>query len=157
MNKETIKAMNKKPTPHYISAAKAWWRKNDYKVLRVILFPIWLGMLFWEKIQKKLNAYNAWDETRAQEILDYYIPRKARWDAENQEFYFFDNGIGWGWYFAKKYIKKRDRRFWKLHAVGGGWKMREYLIKKFELEGFTKEVLNTYDGWTEISFKMREE
>ena len=30
----------------------------------------------------------------------------------------------------------------------------EYLIKKFELEGFTKEVLDTNDSWTEISFKI---
>ena len=32
--------------------------------------------------------------------------------------------------------------------------MRSYLINEFELEGFTKEVNNRDDGWTELTFKM---
>jgi hypothetical protein len=37
-----------------------------------------------------------------------------------------------------------------------GGKMRSYLINDFELEGFTKEVGNCWDGWTEVSFTMIE-
>ena len=38
MNAEIIKAMNKKETK--IDAFKKWWKKNGYKVMRVVLFPL---------------------------------------------------------------------------------------------------------------------
>ena len=39
MNAEVIKEMNKKETK--FDKARKWWNKNGYKVMRVILFPIW--------------------------------------------------------------------------------------------------------------------
>ena len=38
MNKEITKAMNRK------EKKTTWWKKNGYKVMRIILFPIWLGI-----------------------------------------------------------------------------------------------------------------
>lgn len=94
MNAETIKAMNKKETT--FDRFVKWYRKNGYKINRVILFPVWFAV--WAK--DKIHRYNynniAWSEERANEILSYYIPRKAKWDAEDKEFYFADNGMGWG-------------------------------------------------------------
>lgn len=55
---------------------------------------------------------------------------------------------------AKKYLKRKDRRFWNVHIDWIGGKIRSYLIDEFELEGFEKEVGNCEDGCTEISFKM---
>jgi hypothetical protein len=153
MNAEVIKAMNRKETK--ISKFRKWWRKNDYKVYRVILFPIWIASLLGAKFTKWLNSRQAWSDERAKEILDYYIPRRANWDAEEQEFYFFDNGFGWSLNSAKRYLKRKDRRFWRVNCTWGG-KMRSYLINDFELEGFTKEVGNCWDGWTEVSFTMIE-
>lgn len=151
MNAEVIKAMNKKETK--VSKFRKWWRKNDYKVYRVIFFPIWIASLLKEKITKWLNSRQAWSEERVNEILNYYIPRCAEWDAEGQEFYFFDNGYGWSINYAKRYLKRTDRRFWKVHKGWCGGDIRKYLIKNFELEGFTKEVGDCSDSWTEITFK----
>ena len=152
MNKEIEKAMNRKPKEE--SKFRKWWRKNNYKVWRVILFPIWIGSIVKEKIEKFLNARNKWDEARAKEIFDYYIPRRAKWCAEENEFYLFDNGYGWSMNLAKKYVKLKDRAFWKNNIGWGGGKMRNYLLYHFELEGFTKEVLNDNADWTEIVFKL---
>lgn len=154
MNNEVIKAMNRKPKEK--SAFKKWWNKNDYKVWRIVLFPIWFYVWAKEKIDAWLNSRNAWNETRAAEILSYYIPRYAEWDKEDKSFYFFDNGMGWGIGFAKKYLKCKDRRFWKVNASWGGGEIRRYLIKDFQLEGFTKEARDCSDGYTEIVFKMNE-
>jgi hypothetical protein len=93
MNAEVIKAMKKKETK--IDKCRKWWRKNGHKVMRVILFPIWLGVKAKEKIESYLNSRLEWSEERANEILSYYIPRKAEWDAEDKLFYFADNGRGW--------------------------------------------------------------
>ncbi len=155
MNNEVIKAMNKKPRKD--TALKKWWRKNGYKVLRVVLFPLWAFMWSRDKINTYLNSRTEWSESRADEILNYYVPRFSDWDSEDKTFYLFDNGCGWLMGFAKKYLKLKDRWFWKRYASWGGGDVRRYLINNFELEGFTKEVGNCWDGWTEITFTMKTE
>ena len=155
MNNEVIKAMNKKETK--IDKIRKWWSKNGYKVMRVILFPIWWGIKAKEKIDAYLDSRNTWSEERANEILSYYIPRNSDWDAEDKSFYFFDNGMGWDLRCRQKRVKLKDRRWWKNHTRAWGGKVRDYLIEKFELEGFEKTVGETYDFHTEVTFKMIEE
>lgn len=154
MNKEVVKAMNKKE--NRFNAIKKWWDKNGYKVMRVVLFPIWLGIKTKEKITSYLNSREEWSEERVKEILNYYIPRLADWNEEDKSFYFFDNGYGWSIGLAKKYLKRKDRRFWNIYNGWSGGKIRSYLIDEFELEGFEKEVGNCSEGWTEITFRMIE-
>lgn len=155
MNAEVIKAMNKKPqTESIMTEVRKWWSKNGYKVMRVILFPVWFASLAKERFDEWVEKRNAWDETRAKEIFDYYIPRKAEWDDEKKEFYFFDNGYGWSYKLAKRYLKRKDKAFWNTNRGWSGGKLRSYLIDTYELEGFTKEVLDCSDSWTELVFKM---
>lgn len=151
MNAEVIKAMNKKEKKHPV---KEWWRKNSFKVYRVIFFPLWLGIIITEKIKKYLNNRQVWSEERANEILSYYVPRKADWCEEDNTFYFFDNGMGWN-NIAKRYLKRKDRRWWSCHCDFCGGKIRTYLIDEFELEGFKKEIGNCSEGWTEVSFTLK--
>ena len=152
MNKEIIKAMQGKKE----HKARKWWHKNGYKIWRVILFPLWLGELLKNKINKHLNSKETWNEEHANEILNYYIPRCSEWDEKKQCFYFFDNGLGWSLTCAKKFLKRKDRRFWKVNCGWWGGKMREYLVEKFQLEGFTKEAYDCSD-WTEVTFILNTE
>lgn len=153
MNKEIIKAMNKKPKKY---AFREWWSNNSYKVNRIIFFPIWIGSVVAEKINKYLDSREAWSEERAKAILDYYIPRSAEWDNEAKQFYYFDNGYGWSLSCAKRYLKRKDRRWWERHNGFSGGKIRDYLMFHYELEGFKKEVFNASDDtWTEICFTMK--
>ena len=154
MNKEVAKAINKKESK--FNAIKKWWDKNGYKVMRVVLFPVWFGIKAKEKITSYLNSREEWSKEKVKEILNYYIPRLADWDEEDKCFYFFDNGYGWSIGLAKKYLKRKDRRFWNVHHGWGGGKIRSYLIDEFELEGFEKEIGNCSEGWTEIAFRMIE-
>ena len=154
MNKEVIKAMNKRETK--IDNLRKWWNKNGYKVMRVIFFPVWLGMEAKEKITLYLNSKEEWSEEKAEEILSYYIPRVAEWNNKEKRFYFFDNGCGWSINCAKKYLKRKDLRFWKVNARGIGGEIKSYLINKFELEGFKKEIGYCDYDWTEIVFTMIE-
>jgi len=152
MNKEIVKAMQGKQE----SKARKWWRKNGYKVWRVVLFPLWACIKAKEKITEQLDNRQEWSEERANEILNYYIPRASHWHDEEKCFYFFDNGMGWNLALAKKYLKRKDRRFWQIHTGFFGGKIRQYLIDKFQLEGFTKEA-GPYDDWTEITFNLNKE
>ena len=98
MNAEIIKAMNRKNEKHPI---RDWWHNNGYKVMRVVLFPIWGCVWAHDKIKSKLNAQIEWSDERANEILSYYVPRKCSWNEEEQELSFFDNGYGWSMCYAK--------------------------------------------------------
>ncbi len=155
MNKEIVKAMQGKKE-HKV---RKWWRKNSYKVWRVVLFPLWMLALLKDKITTYLDSRQEWNEERANEILSYYIPRRSDWDDKEQCFYFFDNGMGWSLSLAKHFLKRKDRRFWKVNCGWCGGKMREYLIEKFQLEGFTKDVRDVVDSdsWTEITFNLNKE
>lgn len=150
MNPEIIKAMNRKNEKRHICD---WWHKNGYKVMRVVLFPVWGYAWARGKIKNKLNARTEWSNERANEILNYYVPRNADWDEETKSLYFFDNGYGWSMCHAKKHLKLKDRRFWNKFS---GWRIRDYLVNQFELEGFTKKLGDCSCGWTEICFNMNE-
>ena len=154
MNKEVVKAMNKKE--NRFDKMRKWWNKNGYKVARVVLFPIWWGLYAKEKINDKLNANTEWSEERAEEIFNYYIPRKAEWCEEEKTFFICHNFYGWHLSSAKKHLKFKDRRFWNKYNGFGGGELRRYLINNFELEGFTKEVNDCDSDWTEIAFRMIE-
>lgn len=153
MTDEVIKAIQGEKE----GKVRKWWNKNGYKVMRVILFPIWIGSILVYKIQVWLNEKEDWNEERATEILNYYIPRRALWDAEDKAFDFFDNGLGWNIKSAKKYLKLKDRRFWKIYCDWWGGRMRRLLIEKFELEGFTKKLGDCTEPWTEVSFVLNKE
>lgn len=149
MNNEIIKAMNRKEKKHTF---RKWWNKNGYKILRVIFFPIWIGSVIHEKTKEYLNSRQVWREERANEILNYYVPRKSNWDEEDKTFYFFDNGYGWG-KLANRYLKRKDRRFFQVNR----YDLRRYLINDFELEGFEKKEGDCCsNGWTELAFVMKE-
>ena len=154
MNKEVIKAMNKKKT--VIDRFGKWWKNNGYKVMKVILFPIWACLWAKGEIENYLNSKCEWSEERANEILSYYIPRKSEWHEDEKCFYFADNGMGWGMSYNKKFIKFRDRRWWNCNRGFWGGKIKTYLIEQFEMEGFRKEVIDNYDQWAEITFYLIE-
>jgi hypothetical protein len=148
MNKEVIKAMNRKPIKHKVSQ---WWARNGDKVCKVIFFPVWIYSVGADKMEEWLDSRNPWSEERAHKILSYYIPRRSRWDEKEKTLYFFDGG---GWSYRE--VKRKDRRWWKSHRGFYGGRIRKYLIEEFELEGFEK-VVDFDDDCVEIFFKLIQE
>lgn len=133
MNKEAAKAINRAEKNHPV---RDWFKENHYNINKVLFFYVYIPVIIKEKRYKALQ----WDETKAQKILEYYVPRKAMWDRKDQCFYFFDFDMN-----NPKLIKRKDRRFWKKFSRR---EMRKYLKEKFELEGFAKNVLKI--DWDDI-------
>lgn len=155
MNKEVIKAINKNNTT--FAKIRRWWSKNGYKINRIILFPLWIGIIVKDKINDYLNNKQSWNEEKANNILNYYVPRYSEWREDKKQFFFFDNGSGWSIGYAKYYLKRKDRRFWNCNA----YRIRDYLVDSFELEGFTKEIISNSNYlatgvWVELTFTLNE-
>ena len=109
-----------------------------------------------ERINSYLDSKCEWSEEKANEILSYYIPRRSIWNAEEKYFCFWDSGENWSEKFNLKRIKIKDRRWWKNNAKIQGWKMKNYLIEKFEMEGFKKIIGDMDNGFISIYFKKIE-
>ena len=58
------------------SSAKKWWRTNRYKVLRIILFPIWIVVLAKNEVDESLYRNAQWSESRADRIIGKIVPQK---------------------------------------------------------------------------------
>lgn len=150
MNKEMLKAMGR----NKLSLADRlgrWWDKNAEKVCRVVFFPLWIAMVIYDKIDNKLYKQTEWSEERAKEIFDYYLPQVMEWNEPEKHFWFYDNGAGWSLAYAKKHLRRKDRRFWKKWSGFFGGEMRNYLINKYELDGFIKEKGSCWEQ-TELTF-----
>lgn len=150
MDKEIKKAMNRKNNVFHRLAK--WYWKNGYKISRAILFPVWIAIIIKNKVRTYFYSQTEWSEEKAHEILNYYIPRNARWEEDNEAFYFIDNGSGWQMPCNKRKIKLKDRLFWNKFTSAWGGEIRKYLIEKFELGGFIKEVGDTDMFWTDLTF-----
>lgn len=155
MNRETIKAIERATNSKVsiFTKVKKWYGSYGYILWRVVLFPIWLGTICYDKIIQWFNKKTVWTSKRAQEILDYYVPRRSQWDSIANSFYFYDNGYGWHIAHAKRYLKRKDYRFWKKYRH----EIRNYLINSFELEGFNKTVNSSWFEETEIEFTAIEQ
>ena len=140
----------------FYDRVKKWWNNNGYIVLRVLLFPFWIVCIIDNKIQKKIWNNINFSTERTLKILEYYIPRRAEWCEDDNVLYFFDNGYGWEWYYAKKYVKLKDKKYWKRYNGFCGGLIKECLVHDFELEGFEKRILQNCDGRIEIKFKKIE-
>lgn len=147
MNKEIEKMIIRSKNENKNTILK-WWRKNRYKVLRVKLSLITFITFIKEKYDNIVRNRNRWNEIKADRILQYFIPRKGKWYSEDNSLYFFDNGLGW----ETKYVKFKDRAFWEINNR----EIRKYLINKFEIEGFIKEVGECSNGWTELTFYLKQ-
>lgn len=161
MNKEVMKVIEKKKKNEAIMKiihkkkckANHWWYKNKDKITRIIIFPVHCIDYLKDVINEYLDKKQTWNENRAIEILNYYVPRYSDWDEKNKCFYFSDTGMGWHIWNAKKYLRRKDRRFWKVYSKVYGGAMRDFLINNFQLSGFTKHVYECMDAFeTYITF-----
>lgn len=152
MTKEVEKAIKKarkkaSKKNSKLSQIKNWWGQNNYKVYRVIFFPIWIITIILEKIKNYSYSHNEWSKQEVDRILNYYVPRRAKYDEEEKTFYLYYNCFGETLGNSKKYLKRKDRKFWKKYNRA----IHEYLKKEYELVGFKKINHNCSNG-VEIEF-----
>ena len=129
---------------------KKWWDKNGYKILRILLFYIWIPMLIIDKIKSKnyKKIYNNGEVSVdwLKKFCDTYLPGIC--DKTENGYYFFNNGYGFGGY---KFIKRKDRKIASMHCSI----LLYYIVNKYEIEGYDKNILSSggyYESGYEVEF-----
>ena len=147
MNKEVLKAMNKKEKK--TSNFKKWWNKNNYKVCRVLFFYIYLPSIAYEKIKKHIRKQIAWSEEKATKALNYFLPHVLEFVEEDNAYYYCTNWHYDGWNIAKKVpfgMKKWAKKF--------GYETLKYLEEGYENAEFSKSIEKDYcDTWIKFEKK----
>lgn len=154
MNKDKIiLEINKKD-----SRLAAWWHKNDYKVMRVVLWFIWIPMWLHRKyvFRKKKQFVEIPSKTKkwldkvfhkmvahycneAEEILIVLgSDRENCGDFSTNDFANY-NGIG-----------KRAKKYFELLTS----EQRQQMIMGYDIEGYEKKLLLCRSDWEEIEQQL---
>lgn len=128
---ESYKNVNKTSA---IKDFKKWWGNNGYKVMRVILFPIWICAWAYEKIKDYNWKNTTFSAARAKEFCDWYLPRHIN-KTENG-YYYYNNGYGFG-----KARRRKDKVFVSKYK----YDLLQYIKNEYEIEGYTKRVIDTFE------------
>lgn len=117
------------------------------KIDKILINPAWIAWKLKTKIEDKLNARIKWNEKRADKIWreflwEYFEVEKDREEKNDFGYYIYYRNSGYS-EFGKTELRKfnrEDRKFLNKYHV----KVMEYLVDKFQLEGFEKEKVYQY-------------
>lgn len=135
---------------HKTNAIKEWWKKNRLSVLRVILFPLYLAELTADKIQKHNAKRTGWSEEHAKAFCDKYLPHLCA--KTDRGFWLFNNGYG---FTCHKCVRRnrKDCRFASVYK----WDLFKYIKDTYEIEGYTKEILDNEWDRLEVEWVKKED
>jgi len=127
------------------SSAKKWWRTNRYKVLRIILFPIWIVVLAKNEVDESLYRNAQWSESRADRIIGKIVPQKLE-VCDNELCYCLEWSEPWTnsacLHFGDKIF---GRKF--SHEIA------KYLKENYQVDGYKKrlESPSPFEHWVIFS------
>lgn len=139
---------------------RKWWKKNDYKVIRVILFPIWIYAILEEKYKKSQHA----KIKKCQDIkpifkkyLDKVMPfmvahycKDAKQILISGDCYMGD--IEFNDFYSSTIRKKYSRigNFFTIYYD----ELKKYILSEYQIEGYEKMILDSYRTWNEAKEKF---
>lgn len=127
---------------------RKWWRKNSYKVWRVLLFWLWIPIkLFCDADDKKYKAIQYSDEI-TKKYLDKVLPYLVSyWGEEPDCFLMTDAGDMGGISFKAlmslpRRYRKQERYFSKFYQ-----EVKAYIVRTYEVDGYEKFPILTSEDW----------
>lgn len=127
---------------------RKWWRENSYKILRVVLFWLWIPIkLFDDADDKKYKTMQYSDET-TKKYLDKVLPYLVSyWGEESDCFLMTDAGDMGGINFKAllnlpNRYRKQERYFTKFYQ-----EVKAYIVRTYEVDGYEKFAIMTSGDW----------
>lgn len=123
-----------------------WWRRHEYDILRVVLFPALVIIKAKDTIQETKRDNLQWSDEKATEILNKTLPTLLE-TYEGALWYSLD----WRVYFYEyKNIHGKDKEF----AFKYNPKIRTFLIEHYQIEGYRKTIeKENYEVWIKFTKK----
>lgn len=135
-----------------------WWRKNSYKVKRVVLFPLWIAVLLSEKYKDYRYESLVFTEERCKKYLDKIIPKLIVWYREDPNCFTIADCDDFGYitldglhgYYIKTHGCKREAEF----ILKFRGKAKDYIMNEYQIDGYHKMTMNNYKEWNEAKDKF---
>lgn len=156
------KQLNKRISKHNIRNAAffKWWRKNDYKVYRVIFFPIYIIQLIREKCHKHTYDKLQFSNEKSKKLIDKELSRLVAYDidcgliSKDEEIAICtsnDFGISFSsfgvWYRGQN--KSAKNYFLKFSS-----EIKEFIINEYAIDGYQKMVIDDWIKWDKAKEKF---
>lgn len=132
---------------------RKWWNKNDYKVMRVIFWPIWLYQILVEKHEDKSYKALTFSKETCKKYLDNVMPKMVACYNEDHNEILISNAEGMGdvqfSYFRNCKNKKISKFFLKFRQ-----EVEKYILEEYTIDGYKKMVLDNWTLWEKAEKKF---
>jgi hypothetical protein len=127
---------------------RKWWRKNDYKVWRILLFWLWLPIKLFDDTDKKRYKAIQYNDEITKKYLDKVLPYLVSYWREESDCFLITSAGDMGginfkalMYLPRRY-RKQQRYFVKFYE-----EVKTYIVRTFEIDGYKKFPILTSGDW----------
>ena len=130
------------------SKLRKWWRNNDYKVWRVLMFWLWIPIVLLYKIKDRQYKAMQYSEETTKKYLDKVLPYLVSYWEEDSSRFLVTTAYDMGGINFKALMnlprryKKQERYFVKFYQ-----EVKAYIVRTYEIEGYEKFPIMTSADW----------
>ena len=143
----------KKKEKREASKIRKWWQKHGYKVLRVLLFYVWIPCWCHQKLKDKRYKEMSYNDNTTKKYLDKCLPTLVAHCEESSDVFLFHHcedygGIHFFWTFNSSWFEKKFKKQ-SSYFVKFSREVEKYIISNYQVNGYDKIVLDNYKLWSD--------
>lgn len=152
MDKNKIKsAIEKKRKKNF--GISLWWRRNGYKVMRIILWFVWVPLCFHERYSDIKRKNFIEDPVKTKRRIDKVFPKIVANYCNDENVILIILGTDFDSYgdFStedftnKRVVGKRTKKYFELLT----YEQREKMIIDYTIDGYDKKILSCWQDWND--------
>lgn len=131
-----------------------WWHKNSYIVARIVFFPIWAYVVCVEKYKDHKYKSLVFSEETCRKYLNKLFPKLIAYydedpycftivDCDSFGYITFNDLCG----ICSSYLESRRCKKEVAFTRKFSREVKDYIINKYEIPGYTKITMTNYSEW----------
>ena len=151
MDKKLLKAKAKRDKKRPV---RTWWRKNGYKVWRVVLFPTWIYYAARDKRKEKTYKELQFSPELCRAYLDKVLPDMVARECEDVNCFLISDSENMGdielsFLYDSRSIKEKYRRFFSRFRT----QVKDYVLNEYTIDGYDKTTITNWVEWERVTKK----
>ena len=151
MDKKLLKSKAKRDKKRPM---RTWWRKNGYKVWRVILFPAWIYYTLKDKRTEKTYKELQFSPELCNKYLNRVLPDMVARECEDINCFLISDSESMGdielsYLYDSRSIKEKYRRFFGRVRN----QVKEFILNEYTIDRYETVILNRWTDWERMSTK----